>query len=223
MSTPRILLSNDDGIDAPGLTALTEGLQDLGELWVVAPERERSAASHAISLHKPLRIKKRQERRYAVSGTPSDCVYMALNHLMSDRAPDVIVSGINAGPNLGNDVLYSGTVAAAMEGALFGIRAVAVSLDLRHSGPSPGGPHYRTAAEYLKGAIPGILATEMPAGVVLNVNVPNRPSDAIVGSKLCRLGYTDWTDAVSQRQDPRGRNTDRVIVLATTILRIPTM
>ena len=124
----RILISNDDGIHADGLRALTEAMEGLGELWVVAPESEQSAASHAISLHRPLRIKQLGERRIAIDGTPSDCSYIAINHLLKDRKPDLMVSGINHGANLADDVTYSGTVAAAMEASLLGVPAIAFSL-----------------------------------------------------------------------------------------------
>jgi len=199
---PRILVSNDDGIDAPGLNALVEHVSDLGEIWVVAPLTEQSAVSHSISLHAPLRIHERGPRRFAVAGTPTDSVYMALNHLMPGP-PDLVLSGINAGPNLGSDVIYSGTVSAAMEGALYGHRAIAVSL--YREGPKHGLPHYDTAARFARSLSEATLSRSMPPGVVLNVNVPNRAHAEIEGVKLCRLGYNDWADRVEERHDPRGR------------------
>jgi len=205
MSPKRILLSNDDGIDAPGLHALQEGLAELGEIWVVAPDRERSATSHAISLHQPLRMIQRGERSFAVDGTPTDCVYLALNHLMPQQ-PDIVVSGINLGPNLGNDVHYSGTVSAAMEGALFGHPAIAISLCLPDDFQERSTLHFESAAHVAESLTRSVLAKAMPPGVLLNVNVPNRPREELRSAKLCRLGYTDWADAVTKRRDPRGRD-----------------
>ena len=205
MTRPAILVSNDDGVQAAGIRALAEGLEQLGEVWVVAPDRERSATSHAISLHKPLRIKAVAERTFAVDGTPTDCVYMALLRLM-ERPPALVVSGINHGPNLGNDVLYSGTVSAAMEAALYGHRALAISLCAPEI-PTPAASawHFDTARVVACDLAAAVLAQQMPPGVLLNVNVPNVPEADLRGSKLCRLGYTDWTDAVDERHDPRGK------------------
>jgi len=145
----RILLSNDDGIRAEGLQALRQALAPLAEIWVVAPDRERSAVSHAISLHQPLRVEQVAERQYAVDGTPTDAVYLALHHLMPEQ-PDLVMSGINRGHNLGNDVVYSGTVSAAMEGALFGHKAVAISLCLSEDHGLAGArtQHFETAAAF---------------------------------------------------------------------------
>ena len=205
MASYRILVANDDGIHAPGIQTLAEALGELGEVWVVAPDRERSATSHAISLHKPLRLREISARRFSVDGTPTDAVYMALHHILPGP-PDIVVSGINDGPNLGNDVLYSGTVSAAMEGALFGHRAVAVSLCLPEvrNGPSTPGD-FAIAAEFARELVRKILAGPVPRGVLLNINVPYGPKDAIRGVKLCRLGYTDWADEVTARTDPRGK------------------
>ena len=206
MASPRILLTNDDGIHAEGLAVLEAEICRLSDdVWVVAPETEQSGVSHAISLHHPLRMRERGDKRVGVLGTPADCVYVALNGLMPEP-PDVVISGINAGPNLGNDVLYSGTVSAAMEAALFGIRAIAISLAIADDVQSrPGALHYRTAAQCVARLTASVATTEMPAGVLLNVNVPDRPPEKLKGLKLCRLGYTDWTDALTKRCDPRGR------------------
>lgn len=200
---PRILVSNDDGIQALGIQTLAEHLTQIGEVWVVAPDRERSATSHSISLHKPLRLRRVAERRYCVDGTPTDSVYLALHHVM-DAPPDVVVSGINHGSNLGNDVMYSGTVSAAMEGALFGYRAVAASLCLEGGGEDAP-QHFEAAAQVLVHLVRGVLAKPMPPGVLLNVNVPNRPRTEMGGIKLTRLGYTAWEDRITARHDPRGR------------------
>ncbi len=203
MAPLRILLSNDDGILAVGIRTLAAALRQVGEVWVVAPDRERSATSHAISLHRPLRVRKAGEREFSVDGTPTDCVYLGLHHLM-DGPPDVVVSGINHGPNLGNDVLYSGTVSAAMEGALYGYRAIAVSLcvpETRNSRPLCE-DDFAPAAAFAAQLVRSVASQPTLPGVLLNVNVPlGAAPDARY--KLCRLGYTDWTDAVTERLDPR--------------------
>lgn len=207
MTIPRILISNDDGIFAQGIRALAEACSDLGEVWIVAPDRERSATSHAISLHKPLRVRQVAEREFCVDGTPTDSVYMALHHFMPEP-PDLVLSGINHGPNLGNDVMYSGTVSAAMEGAMFGYRAIAVSLcqaDMQAAPTAERPMHFATAAAVTHKLAEQVLQRPMPPGVLLNVNVPNVPQDELRGIKLSRLGYSDWADAVSKRIDPRGR------------------
>lgn len=200
----RILISNDDGITATGIRVLAEALRPLGELWIVAPDRERSATSHAISLHKPLRVREVAEREFSVDGTPTDCVYMALNYLMPEP-PDLVVSGINHGPNLGNDVLYSGTVSAAMEGALFGYRAIAMSMCLPElrEGRLTEASDFAAAAQFANSLAKSVLERPMPGGVLLNVNVPVGPPAKVNQYKLCRLGYTDWTDEVTPRLDPR--------------------
>lgn len=200
----RILLSNDDGIHARGLETLARHMQEIGEVWVVAPDRERSATSHSISLHKPLRVRQVGERRYAVDGTPTDSVYLGLHHLLPEP-PDVVVSGINHGPNLGNDVIYSGTVSAAMEGALFGYRAIAVSLCLPDTRSHDEAPHFDTAAHFAAQLARAVYEKPMPRGVLLNVNVPNRPAEEVRGMKLCRLGFNDWAEEVTARVDPRGK------------------
>jgi 5'-nucleotidase len=192
----RVLLSNDDGVDALGLAALAAAFPD-DEVWVVAPDREQSASSHAISLHRPLRMLPLGERRFAVDGTPTDAVYLAINHVMRGRRPDVVVSGVNHGPNLGNDVLYSGTVAAAMEGALLGVHAIAISLAARP--PHDFGP----AAAFAAGLARRLLAEPAPAPMLLNVNVPPGP---IRGFRLTRLGQRTYGNEVIEKQDPRGRS-----------------
>jgi 5'-nucleotidase len=191
----RVLLSNDDGVHAPGLEALAAAFEG-DEVWVVAPDREQSASSHAISLHRPLRLYEMGPRWYAVDGTPTDAVYMALNHVLKAARPDIVVAGINHGPNLGNDVLYSGTVAAAMEGALLGVHALAVSLA---SAP----PHaFEDAARFAAALARRIVETQPPAPLLLNVNVPPGP---IRGWRLARLGKRTYGNEVVEKVDPRGR------------------
>jgi len=192
----RVLLSNDDGVHAPGLAALAAAFPD-DEVWVVAPDREQSASSHAISLHRPLRIVQVGERRFSVDGTPTDAVYLALNHLLRGRPPDLVLSGVNHGPNLGNDVLYSGTVAAAMEGALLGVTAIAVSLAAR--APHDFGPAAAFAAELAW----RLAADPEPVPTLFNVNVPAGP---VKGYRLTRLGVRTYGNEVVEKQDPRGRS-----------------
>jgi 5'-nucleotidase len=206
MSIRRILISNDDGVHAAGLRVLREHFAPDYELWVVAPISERSAHSHAISLHSPLRITQHEPRVFSVDGHPADCVYLALYHLMPEP-PDLVLSGINAGANIGGDVLYSGTVAVAMEAAVAGYPAVAVSLCLDVGGmQGQGAAHYDTAARYARCLAPKLLQDPLPPGVVLNINVPNLAYDEIQGTKVCRLSCSRWRKSILKREDPRGRS-----------------
>jgi len=193
----RILLSNDDGIHAAGLRALVAAF-DGDEVWVVAPDREQSASSHAISLHRPLRVQELSPRRWAVDGTPTDAVYVGLNHVLKGARPDVVLSGINHGPNLGNDVHYSGTVAAAMEAALLGVHALAISL----AAPPP---HDFADAARFAAALARRVVASPPAGgpLLLNVNVPAGP---VRGFRLAPLGKRTYGNAVVEKTDPRGRH-----------------
>ncbi len=194
---PRILVSNDDGIEARGLHALVEAVKPLAEVWVVAPQSEQSATSHSLSLHRPLRVKKHAEAHwYSVDGTPADCVYLAMVHLMKDAPPDLVVSGINHGPNLADDVIYSGTVAAAMEGAILGAPAMAFSLasraklDFSHAG--------RFVRSMVKAALDGALQPKQ----LVNVNLP---SGEFKGFEVTRLGRHSYGAEVHEKEDPRGR------------------
>ncbi len=191
----RVLLSNDDGVHAPGLAALAAAF-DGDEVWIVAPDREQSASSHAISLHRPLRMHELGPRRFAVDGTPTDAVYMGLNLVLRSARPDVVVSGVNHGPNLGNDVLYSGTVAAAMEAALLGVHAIAVSL----AAPPPH--DFTEAARFAATLARRIVANPPPAPLLLNVNVPPGP---VRGYRFVRLGRRTYGSEVVEKTDPRGR------------------
>jgi 5'-nucleotidase len=192
----RVLLSNDDGISADGLEALAEAAAELGEVVVVAPDREQSATSHAISLTRPLRIKKVQPNWYAVDGTPTDCAFLAINHLLKDARPDVLISGINRGANLGDDVTYSGTVAAAMEGTLLGVPSLAVSLIRRDQ------HEYSHAAAFARDLARVVAKAALPRGTLLNVNVPPGP---IKGYAVTRLGKHSYGTEVIEKTDPRGR------------------
>ena len=193
----RLLLCNDDGIHAGGLQALMEAVSDLAEVWVVAPEQEQSATSHSLSLHHPLRIRPLGERRFAVDGTPADCVYVAVNHLMKEGRPDLVLSGINHGPNLADDVIYSGTVAAAMEGSLLNVPSVAFSLVARRSF------EFEHAARFARALVAAALQRELPRRLLLNVNVPGQR--APLGYQVTRLGQHRYGADVVEKVDPRGR------------------
>ncbi|WP_342382014.1 5'/3'-nucleotidase SurE [Myxococcus stipitatus] len=197
MPKPRILVSNDDGYFSEGLQALVEAVSPLGEVWVVAPDREQSAASHAISLHRPLRIKEVRERWFAVDGTPTDCAYLAIVHLLKDARPTLMVSGINHGSNLAEDVTYSGTVAAAMEGALLGIPAIAFSLVAR------GTFDFAPAARFARSIVTTALERPLPKRMLLNVNIPGGVEPE--GYSVTRLGRHSYGYNVVEKEDPRGR------------------
>ena len=199
----RILLSNDDGILAKGLGVLERAAESLGELHVVAPDREQSATSHSLTLHHPLRPVRLGERRWQVDGTPTDCVVLACEALLEAR-PDFVLSGINHGPNMGEDVLYSGTVAAAMEGLALGIPAIALSF---------AGNVLRADAllDTQVGAIRSLLhhltgLPAFPADTLLNVNLPAVPGDEIRGIRLTRLGRRVFSDSIARMKDPWGRD-----------------
>jgi 5'-nucleotidase len=195
----RILIANDDGVHAPGLQALREALADLAEIVVVAPLTEQSASSHALTLHHPLRIQNLEPRVYAVEGTPTDCVLLAVKEILEEK-PDLVVSGINKGPNLGEDVLYSGTVAAAMEGALLGIPSVAFSL------ASWEALDFEPAGRVARRLVGELLRHELPPRFLLNVNVPPLPIGEIRGFQLAQLGSRVYHDIIVRKQDPRGRD-----------------
>lgn len=200
MGKPTILLSNDDGVNAPGLTALRREMASIGRAIVVAPDREMSAASHSLTVHVPLRANRVADDVIKVEGTPTDCVLLAVQHLLPER-PDLVVSGINRGPNLGNDVTYSGTVAAAMEGTLLGIPSIAVSLDRSQEGEYD----YCFAASIARELALIVLEKGLPEGTLLNVNVPNRPPEEIRGIATARLGKQIYEESIVKKTDPRGR------------------
>jgi len=191
----RVLLSNDDGVHAAGLRALAAAFEG-DEVWVCAPDREQSASSHAISLHRPLRVQEVAPRWHTVDGTPTDAAYVGLNLLLRGAWPDVMVAGINHGPNLGNDVHYSGTVAAAMEAALLGVPAIAVSL----AAPPPH--DFAPAAAFAATLARALVKTRPQRPVLLNVNVPAGP---VRGWKVVRLGKRTYGNEVVEKLDPRGR------------------
>ncbi len=204
----KILISNDDGIESPGIKLLAEAVKDLGEIYVVAPHRERSTAGHSLTLHKPLRIHSLGNNYFSTSGTPADCVYLGIREIVKGR-PDLILSGINRGANLGTDLYYSGTVAAAREGALMNIRSYAFSLvDLHLTIPDAPREEMRfdMAAQWARKVIDATLNIASPAHSLLNVNIPNLENQKIKGMKVARQGIRYYKDEVSKRSDPRGRD-----------------
>jgi 5'-nucleotidase len=193
----KILISNDDGYRARGIVALAGELANIGEVTVVAPERNRSGASNSLTLDNPIRAT-RIDGGYFVDGTPTDCVHLALTGLLTEE-PDVVVSGINAGANLGDDVIYSGTVAAAMEGRFLGLPAIAISLDL------DGSRNFATAAQVARILLSGITDSPIPTDTILNVNVPDIPFEDLEGIEVTRLGHRHKAEGVIRTKDPRGR------------------
>ncbi len=195
----RLLISNDDGISAPGIQVLSERMKSLGKVTIVAPDQNRSGASNSLTLESPVRLRKTGERTWSVSGTPTDCVHIALTGLLK-KDPDMVISGINAGANLGDDVIYSGTVAAAMEGRFLGLPAIAVSLVFS------GRPeHYSTAAEAVAFLVGRLRLDPLPADTILNINVPDLPWEQIKGFEVTRLGHRHRAEPVVQTTDPRGQ------------------
>lgn len=194
-----ILLTNDDGINSEGLRHLREALlKDGHEVYVVAPDRERTCTAHAITLHKPLRIHRLDDRLFSTNGTPADCVVLGVRFVIG-RKPDLVISGINGGPNMGQDVYYSGTVAAAREAALIGIQSFAVSIDARENF------RYADAITVIREIIERIHKKAIPGGIFLNVNIPNRPFNEMKGFMVTRLGLRIYNDEIIERVDPRGR------------------
>ena len=198
MGKPQILVTNDDGIQAPGLAVLAEALGPLGDVWVYAPDRQQSAVGHGVSLHRPLRVTPFKDRWFMVDGTPTDCVMLAVRDQLALR-PDLVVAGVNPGANLGDDVTYSGTVAGAYEGMLLGINAVAVS-DVAYE------PRFmETAGAVACQIAEKILALGLPRDTMLNVNVPDVPLAQLRGVRVTRMGRRHYEDEILRREDPRGR------------------
>ena len=193
----HILLSNDDGYLAPGLGAMARTLSETDTITVVAPERDRSGSSNSLTLERPLRVHMAENGFYFVTGTPTDCVHLAITGLL-DEEPDMVVSGINAGANMGDDVLYSGTVAAAMEGRFLGLPAIAVSMT------SYDPHHYETGVKAIAGIIDRLRSEPLQQKNILNVNVPDVPWDEIKGYRITRLGNRHKSEGVIRQTDPRG-------------------
>lgn len=204
----RILISNDDGIHSAGLRALAEKLCINNEVYVIAPDRERSAAGHSLTLHRPLRVEKvdigvKVAQAWETTGTPGDCVKIGINSILgNDKKPDLVISGINYGPNLGADVLYSGTVSAALEGAVLGYPSIAVSLfgngDFLDS-------DFIYSADFISRFIKNIAKINFPKKTILNINIPAIDAEEIVGIQITKLGTRMYTDTYEKRIDPRGK------------------
>lgn len=193
-----ILVANDDGIDSPGIRVLAKSLKSLGDVWVVAPERAQNAMGRAITLHKPLRLNQVGRQMFSVNGTPSDCITLAIGKLLKDHEIDLVVSGINKGLNLGDDVTNSGTVAAALEGAIRGIPSIAVSMDGQNQFRFTLGA--KVALEVAK----MVSKNGLPEDTLLNVNIPDLPANGLKGIKLTSLSRRRYKDPVVEKTDPRG-------------------
>ncbi len=194
----RILVSNDDGYQAPGLLRLVAALSELADITVVAPDRDRSGASNSLSLKNPLYVTRHDNGFYSVEGTPTDCVHVAITGLL-EQEPDMVVSGINNGPNMGDDVIYSGTVAAAMEGRFLGLPSIAISQARFHP------EHFDTAARVAVWLVRRLRERPLPPDTILNVNVPDLPWGQLAGFRATRLGHRHKAEPVIKSSDPRGR------------------
>ena len=194
----HFLISNDDGITAPGIQVLSARMRKIGRVTIVAPDQDRSGASNSLTLDSPVRIQEIGDQRFQVKGTPTDCVHIALTGLL-EKDPDMVVSGINSAANLGDDVIYSGTVAAAMEGRFLGLPAIAVSL------VTDNPTHFETAAEAVARVIERLQSNPLPADTILNINVPDLPWSEIKGIEVTRLGHRHRAEPTIRETDPRGR------------------
>ena len=195
----RILLTNDDGIDSPALMQLKRVLSPFGKVITIAPDRNQSATSQSLTLHRPLRIHDKGDDVYSVDGTPTDCVLVAFHGQLGDK-PDFVVSGINQGPNMGEDVFYSGTVAAAIEGVLQGVPGIAASLVTRAKSD------FREPADIVGGLVRQVLERGLMRRLLLNINIPHRPRAELKGVKITRLGTHVYEDTLVRKVDPRGRD-----------------
>lgn len=198
----RILLTNDDGIHAPGLTVLESLARQLSDdVWVCAPAEEQSGAGHSLTLHQPVRLREHGEKRFSVTGTPTDSVNLALRKLFADKRPDLVISGVNAGENLGDDMTYSGTISAAMEGALAGIPAIALSQAFRENGPS-----FDATEQWGVRVLKALVDVPMAKRTLVNVNFPALPADKVGGIRVARQGFHDYSrGSLVEATDPRGR------------------
>lgn len=203
----RILLTNDDGVNAPGLELLERIAARLSEdVWIVAPSEEQSGAGHSLTLSEPVRLRKLGERRFSVTGTPTDAVMMGLAHILADRKPDLILSGVNRGANLGEDVTYSGTVSAAMEGALAGIPSIALSQSYAREGMGDLVP-FAAAEAWAERVLAPLVSAPFPPATLVNVNFPALLPDEVKGVRVVRQGIRDYGRLrIDKRTDPRGFN-----------------
>jgi 5'-nucleotidase len=201
----RILLTNDDGVNARGLELLERVARQFSDdIWIVAPAEEQSGAGHSLTLTQPVRLRKHDDRRFSVTGTPTDAVMLGLSHVLKDSPPDLVLSGINRGANLGEDVTYSGTVSAAMEGALAGVRSIALSQSYSREGMGDTVP-FAAAEAWAAKVLAPLLDYETPAGTLLNVNFPALPPEEVKGIRICRQGIRDYGRLrIVERTDPRG-------------------
>lgn len=203
LSKARILVTNDDGIDAPGIKVLEKAARKLTrDVWVVAPETEQSAVAHGLTIRRPLRIRKVDERHFAVDGTPTDSVLLAIGHILKDRKPTLCLSGVNRGGNLGDDVTYSGTVAAAMEATLLGVPAIAFSQVFTKRDVV----HWPTAAHFVPKVTRDLARMGWADNVLMNVNFPDRPVAQVKGVKAVAQGRHKAGDELIENQDPRGQS-----------------
>ncbi len=198
---PVILVTNDDGVHSPGLISLFTAMKDHGDAYIIAPDRERSAVSHALTLHRPLKVEQLRGHVFCVNGTPTDCVAVGINKILPEK-PAFVVSGINKGGNLGDDITYSGTVSAAIESTIMGIPAFAISLVIQRQRPSS--LNFDTAARIASEIGKYILENSLPYDTLLNVNVPDMPYSGIKGMKLVRQGKRVYDDAIQETFDPLG-------------------
>ncbi len=202
----KILLSNDDGVHAEGLQFLYHELKKLGEVWVVAPLEEKSTTGHSLTLHKPLRMIKMGPRFYGVSGSPADCVYLGIRQLLKTM-PDLVVSGINRGANLGQDVYYSGTVSAAREACILGLRSFAVSLSVDYTKfQTEKELHYATAAKVALKVLKTSALRDLPLHTLMNLNVPDLPLGKVKGVRVAHQGFRLYSGSILSRKDHRGKD-----------------
>lgn len=202
LSQKRILVTNDDGINAEGIAILEAVARTLSDdVWVIAPEQEQSGAGHSLTMHEPLRMRRIDDRRYAVTGTPTDCVLMAVLQIIPDKRPDLILSGVNRGLNVAEDVTYSGTIAAAMEGTLLDIPSIAFSTRVI----DPNHVEWDAPRLFAPDLIKNLVQAGWPKGVLINVNFPGLPEPVIKGIKVCPQGRRKIGEKLEKRMDPRGR------------------
>lgn len=199
----RILVTNDDGILSPGIKILVEHLSEIGDVWTIAPDRNRSAISHSFTMNHPIRCQQLDERTFTLDGTPADCVMFGTRGFLAHK-PDIVISGINKGPNLGMDTVYSGTVAGAHEGHLAGYPSFAISMDYPRETGSVF--HFESGARFACILAQELLSKHMPDGSFLNVNMPNLPYDQLKGTAITRLGQRVYNDQIIKRQDPHGND-----------------
>lgn len=199
----RILLSNDDGINGQGLKVLEKIARTLSDdVWIVAPELDQSGSSHSLTLRDPLRIREVSPKKYAVTGTPTDCVMLAVSHLMKDKRPDLVLSGVNYGANIAEDVTYSGTIAAAIEGALLNIRSIAFSVNIQYGNPAK----WATAEHFGPEILKTVSTIPLEKNVIINVNFPDVVVSSVKGIRITTQGHRSGEDELVECKDPRGKS-----------------